>query len=112
LVFGGQFIRSLSMYTAGSNFHHGIRYKKTANHELITYGIYTHLRHPAYFGWFWWSVGTQILLRNPISVICYALASWMFFHFRIREEEKTLIHIFGDDYIRYQKRTYIGIPFI
>lgn len=23
-------------------------------------------RHPSYMGWFWWSIGTQLLLCNPV----------------------------------------------
>jgi len=112
LVFGGQFFRTLAMYTAGSNFHHRIRYEKEDEHQLITTGVYRYLRHPSYFGWFWWSVGTQILLCNPISIVAYSLASWKFFSFRIPEEESTLIAFFGEEYVKYKQQTTIGIPFI
>lgn len=47
----------------------------------------SHLRHPAYFGWFWWSIGTQMLLCNPVCIVVYAAASWRFFSQRIPFEE-------------------------
>ncbi len=40
------------------------------------------LRHPSYFGWFYWSVGTQILLGNPVCSVLYTYAAWSFFHKR------------------------------
>ena len=112
MVVGGQAIRSIAMYTAGSNFTHQVADEHTAGHSLVKNGIYTYLRHPAYFGWFWWSLGTQILLCNPICFVLYSFASWNFFANRIPYEEEMLVHFFADDYIRYKKRTIIGIPFI
>jgi len=91
----GQGLRTLAMYTAGSNFHHLIRDEKEKGHSLVTFGIYSYLRHPSYFGWFWWSIATQILLSNPISLGLYAFASWKFFSERIQEEEKTIGIISG-----------------
>jgi len=78
----------------------------------VTHGIYSYLRHPAYFGFFWWSVGTQLLLSNPISLVAYTAATFYFFYDRIPYEEELLIHFFGDRYRAYQQRTYIGIPFL
>jgi len=112
LTFGGQFMRTLAMYTAGSNFHHSIRRTKEDDHRLVTTVIYNYLRHPSYFGWFWWSIGTQVILINPISIIAYAVAGWTFFSTRIATEEKTLIKFFGEDYIKYKQRTIVGIPLI
>lgn len=40
-------------------------------------------RHPSYAGWFWWSVGTQVLLGNPVCTIAYAAVSFLFFRNRI-----------------------------
>ena len=78
----------------------------------MTHGIYTYLRHPAYFGFFWWSVGTQLLLANPISLVAYAGATFYFFYDRIPYEEELLIHFFGDEYRNYRRRTWIGIPLL
>ena len=104
--------RSLGMATASTNFSHKIEERKRDEHRLVTHGIYAHLRHPAYFGFFWWSVGTQILLCNPICVIGYAGATWHFFYDRIPHEEALLIQFFGEQYRSYMKDTVIGIPFI
>ena len=69
-------------------------------------------RHPSYFGWFWFSIGTQILLGNPFCVVAYAIASWKFFKDRIPFEESALAHMYGKKYEAYREKTIVGIPFI
>jgi len=112
IAFCGQAIRTLAMWTAGSNFHHLVREEKGKDQVLVTFGIYSYLRHPAYFGWFWWSIGVQILLTNPICIFLWGYAAWRFFNERIQDEEATLIKFFGNDYIQYRARTPVGIPLI
>jgi hypothetical protein len=41
------------------------------------------LRHPSYFGWFWWAISIPILLANPLSFVAYCYAAWSFFADRI-----------------------------
>ena len=108
----GMTTRSLGMATASTNFSHKIEEIKRAEHRLVTHGIYAYLRHPAYFGFFWWSVGTQVLLANPVCLLAYAVATWHFFYDRIPHEEELLVEFFGDTYRSYRKRTAIGIPLI
>jgi len=107
-----QIIRTISMWTAGSNFHHQVRTEREESHELVTSGIYAWSRHPAYFGWFWWAISTQVLLGNPFCTILYTILSWRFFRYRIQDEEENLIKFFGDKYKNYRKSTGVGIPFI
>lgn len=108
----GQSIRTYAMHFAAKNFDHQIRYHRDPNHELVQDGPYTFLRHPAYFGWFWWAISTQFLLGNPICICLFSYASWHFFNHRIADEEETLIGFFGDNYKKYQAKTAVGIPFI
>jgi protein-S-isoprenylcysteine O-methyltransferase len=112
LVTLSQIVRTWSMKTCGESFNHYIQVQKKDNHVLVTTGIYQWLRHPSYFGFYYWSVGTQVVLQNPISLILFVLAGWTFFSRRIPYEERSLIHLFGDEYYNYAKRTYVGIPFI
>lgn len=110
LLLLGQCIRSLSMSTCGSNFSHNLMSKKEEGHNLVTTGIYSFFRHPSYFGWFYWCLGTQLVLCNPVSFIAYLIASWSFFNERIEYEENVLLKIYGEQYSSYVKRTIIGIP--
>ncbi|XP_050502924.1 protein-S-isoprenylcysteine O-methyltransferase isoform X2 [Diabrotica virgifera virgifera] len=108
----GELLRKTAMLTAGSNFNHLVQCEKFSNHTLVTYGVYGWFRHPSYVGWFYWSIGTQILLLNPLCVPAYALASWLFFKTRIEIEEITLLNFFGQNYCDYQEKVWTGIPFI
>uniref|UniRef100_A0A914WG30 Protein-S-isoprenylcysteine O-methyltransferase n=1 Tax=Plectus sambesii TaxID=2011161 RepID=A0A914WG30_9BILA len=108
----GEILRKGAMLTARSNFTHLISTRKRNDHELITHGLYSLFRHPSYVGWFWWSIGTQIALVNPLCVVAYAVVSWRFFNERIYDEELYLINFFRDDYVHYQQRVPVGLPFI
>eukprot|EP00049_Salpingoeca_infusionum_P022331 m.6138 g.6138 ORF g.6138 m.6138 type:complete len:289 (-) comp5131_c0_seq1:351-1217(-) len=112
LVVSGDVFRKLAMATAASNFKHLVAYTKRPDHVLVTSGVYSWFRHPSYAGWFWWSVGSQILLCNPICTIGFALASYRFFEDRIYDEEFQLVRFFGKDYVEYQQRVSTGVPFV
>ena len=130
MVILSQIIRSLAMITCGVSFNHLIQYRKKENHVLITHGIYSILRHPSYFGFYYWSIGMQCILSNIVSTILCIVASWLFFQRRIPYEETCLKEIFAttnnnsdniskqqqkmkNPYTEYMKTTYIGIiPFI
>ena len=110
LVVFGEALRKLAMFTAGSNFTHIVQYRKKDDHELITSGVYSFFRHPSYVGWFYWSMGTQVLLCNPVCLVGYVAASWMFFNERVFDEEEMLLQFFRDDYVQYKKTVGTGIP--
>ena len=109
---GGEGLRKLAMFTASSNFDHLIRTRREEQHTLVTTGIYGLCRHPSYVGWFYWSIGTQIILCNQLCCIAYTLVSCRFFYERIFEEEMTLLHFFGREYATYQSKVPTGLPFI
>ncbi|KAK5174625.1 farnesyl cysteine-carboxyl methyltransferase [Saxophila tyrrhenica] len=112
LVALGQSVRTLAMAQAGTNFNHTPAKTKEEGHVLVTEGVYRWLRHPSYFGFFWWAFGTQVLVGNKVCVVGYLMTLWMFFWKRIRAEEITLVDFFGEDYELYRKRTGTGIPLI
>jgi protein-S-isoprenylcysteine O-methyltransferase len=112
MVLGGQMIRTCAMWTCGQHFSHQIMVQRVDEHRLVTHGIYRLLRHPSYFGWFYWSVGTQLVLCNPLCTVLYAITSWQFFNVRIPFEERTLRQFYRSEYDDYCRRTIVGIPFI
>ncbi|XP_027359002.1 protein-S-isoprenylcysteine O-methyltransferase B-like [Abrus precatorius] len=112
LVVIGEIIRKVAIITAGKSFTHLIRIYYDENHQLITHGIYRFVRHPGYSGFLIWSVGTQIMLCNPISTIAFAVVVWHFFAKRIPYEEFFLRQFFGADYNEYAQRVVSGVPFV
>lgn len=89
LVFGfgllivGQCTRTVAMAQAGSNFNHTVQMRKRQGHVLVKDGIYSWLRHPSYFGFFWWGLGSQMVLGNAICLLGYSIVLWRFFRHRI-----------------------------
>ena len=112
MVLGAQLMRSYAMLQCGESFNHYIQVQRKDNHVLVTDGIYRWFRHPSYTGFYYWSIGTQLLLHNRVSTLLFAVAGWKFFAQRIPFEEKWLIKLFGDEYYDYVQRSYVGIPFI
>jgi protein-S-isoprenylcysteine O-methyltransferase len=86
MVFIGQLVRSAAMGKAKTNFNHVVQWTKRADHFLVTDGVYAFSRHPSYFGFFWWGLGTQVVLGNRICFVAYAVVLWKFFHHRILRE--------------------------
>lgn len=112
LLLSGQFLRSAAMIHAATNFSHVIVRSREQKHELVRTGVYSFSRHPSYCGFFFWALGTQILLANPISFVIFFVLLWKFFNERIKDEELYLLVFFGEEYVDYRKTTPTRIPFI
>jgi protein-S-isoprenylcysteine O-methyltransferase len=112
VCFSGEILRKTAMITAQKSFHHLVQFQQNDDHKLVKSGVYGIMRHPSYVGWFYWSIGTQIILANPLCTILYTIASWLFFRERIHMEEITLLNFFGQEYFLYQQNTATGLPFI
>ncbi|CAN0838046.1 Protein-S-isoprenylcysteine O-methyltransferase B [Linum grandiflorum] len=112
MVVVGELVRKLAIITAGGAFTHLIRTRHEEQHKLITYGVYSFVRHPSYLAFLVWSVGTQIMLCNPVSTVGFAVVVWRFFSHRIPYEEFYLRRFFRSDYDEYAQRTPSGVPFV
>ncbi|KAI9032198.1 Isoprenylcysteine carboxyl methyltransferase family-domain-containing protein [Hyaloraphidium curvatum] len=106
VTLGGLVLRNLAIHTLGPHFTHQLPSHPPST--LVQHGIYSILRHPSYTGFFWYSVGTQLMLLNPLACGAYAYVLANFFAARIAEEEERLAGAAGWD--AYRKRTAIWIP--
>lgn len=84
LIVVGQYVRTAAMAEAGKSFNHVVQSTKKDDHVLVTSGVYAFSRHPSYFGFFWWGLGTQLVLGNSICFPAYAAVLWRFFANRIQ----------------------------
>lgn len=84
----GQACRSTAMAQAGTNFNHRVQTRRSRDHKLVTTGIYSLLRHPSYFGFFWWAVALQVFLGNVFCFWAYLLILWNFFNKRIKRKDQ------------------------
>lgn len=112
LILAGELLRKAAIVTAGKSFTHQIAKVKSADHRLVTWGVYAWCRHPAYLGWSLWCIGTQLLLVNPLCAVTFGFLVWRFFAVRIPYEERLLEEFFRDDYAGYQSRVPAGLPLI
>ncbi|KAL6870043.1 farnesyl cysteine-carboxyl methyltransferase [Amphichorda felina] len=112
MVVVGQVVRSVAMLQAGASFNHHVQTRKADSHYLVTSGVYAVLRHPSYFGFFYWGLGTQLVMGNVFCFVAYAVVLWTFFNDRIAREEVKLVEFFGGEYQMYRERVGTMIPFI
>lgn len=96
LMLIGQTVRTLAMATAAGNFNHIVQTERDVHHRLVTSGIYSLLRHPSYFGFFWWGLGTQLVLQNVVCFVGFTVVLWSFFQSRI--ERKSASSYFRNHY--------------
>lgn len=52
------------------------------------------------------------MMGNMLCSVGYAFVLWRFFNARIKGEEALLVRFFGDEYVQYRKKSWIGIPFL
>ena len=76
---------------------------------LINSGVYKYVRHPQLLGWVTILVGISLYLNSLISLIL-TFFLWFLFKMLIQpNEEKQLIEKYGNEYIRYKRKTRSGI---
>ncbi len=81
------------------------------DHQLIQTGPYRFVRNPIYFGGLVAVLGTAIVegeLRGVLAIVLLVIA----FLRKIRLEERYLRERLGSEYIEYQKRVKVLIPFV
>lgn len=81
-------------------------------HNLVSSGIYQYIRHPMYTQIWIWVIGQGLVLANWFVVIVGILTWSILFFIRVPDEEKLMISEFGDEYLRYMRRTKKIIPYI
>lgn len=112
MIIIGEIIRKTPIVTAGRSFTHLIKINHEEHHNLVTHGVYRLMRHPSYCGFLIWSVGTQVMLCNPVSMVVFTVVVWRFFAQRIPYEEYFLKQFFGVQYIEYAENVVSGVPFV
>jgi protein-S-isoprenylcysteine O-methyltransferase Ste14 len=79
-------------------------------HQLVTTGVYRHVRHPMYAAFFLWALAQALLLPNWIAGPAGLVGFGTLFGLRVRREERMMEATFGDAYRAYAARTWRVIP--
>ncbi|MET8698120.1 methyltransferase family protein [Kitasatospora sp. NPDC058032] len=89
---GGVVLRQVAIHTLGRFYSHHVT--RQSDHQVVTWGVYRFIRHPAYAGMLSAHLGFVAFFLNPLSaVLLVALCAAI--TFRIRTEERMLAHIPG-----------------
>jgi protein-S-isoprenylcysteine O-methyltransferase Ste14 len=74
-------------------------------HQLVTDGIFKHIRHPMYSAHLLWAIATAMMLPNWLAGFAFLIVSIAQYATRLNAEEQMMIEQFGDEYRDYMKRT-------
>jgi|SRR5882672_2022006 len=81
----------------------------TPPEQLVTTGPFAYSRNPMYFGHVIFLAGLALSLRSVLAaVIAVATAVW--FQFRVRRDERRLTERFGQPYVDYMARVKRWVP--
>lgn len=83
----------------------------TTEHQLIRNGPYKSMCHPMYTAFFLIAFGFFLAASN-LLFLAFILLMLYPLSFRVRDEEKYLTDVFGDEYLVYMKHTKRFIPFV
>ncbi|MFC1693719.1 methyltransferase family protein [Candidatus Latescibacterota bacterium] len=103
-------VRLVSRFTLGKQFSSHVQ--TTESHRLITSGIYSAIRHPAYLGYLCLLIGFPICFGSIAGFVCAFAAGIPALIYRIWIEEIALLQWFGVEYQQYQKITSRLIPLL
>lgn len=87
----------------GENWSATLNLRK--DHQLITKGVYSRVRHPMYTSIILWNLAQGVILENWMAG-WVAMASFaLLLAFRVPREERMMTDHFGQAYLRYMSRT-------
>ncbi len=79
-------------------------------HQLVTSGLYRHVRHPMYTSIFLYALGQALVVPNWIAGPANLAAFLVLFAVRVQSEEQMMADKFGDQYRNYLAKTKRLIP--
>jgi protein-S-isoprenylcysteine O-methyltransferase Ste14 len=77
--------------------------------RLVTTGPFAYCRNPMYLGHIIFLVGLTLSLRSELAAII-TIATVVWFHFRVRRDERRLSERFGQPYVDYTARVKRWMP--
>lgn len=110
LILTGLGARFLSRKALGKQY--SVHVETSEEHQLVTRGIYKHLRHPAYLGLLCLFMGIPLAIGSWAGLIIAVVGGIPSIILRTNIEERSLSKWFGEEYEDYKNRSWRLIPFI
>ena len=110
LVACGLALRLTALRSLGAHF--SVDVASGPRHRLVTRGIYSHLRHPAYTGLLLGFLGLGVFSWSWVGLAVATIPTVAVLVGRIRVEERLLRERFGATYERYSAGTSRLIPWV
>jgi protein-S-isoprenylcysteine O-methyltransferase Ste14 len=79
-------------------------------HELVTEGVYRHVRHPMYASEWLWGIAQALLLQNWAAGFAGLVVFTPLYVLRVPREERMMLDRFGEEYRVYINRTGRVVP--
>jgi protein-S-isoprenylcysteine O-methyltransferase Ste14 len=79
-------------------------------HELVTEGVYRHIRHPMYASEWLWSIAQALMLQNWVAGWAGLALFTPLYVLRVPREEQMMLDQFGEEYRAYMNRTGRIVP--
>jgi protein-S-isoprenylcysteine O-methyltransferase Ste14 len=105
----GLIIRRISIRTLKRQFSIYVAIQE--NHQLITTGIYSQIRHPIYLGAVFSLIGFVLVFPTLLGFLFVVIYSMLLTH-RMAQEERLMLKHFGSVYEEYISKSYRLIPHI
>ena len=74
-------------------------------HQLVTGGIYAHLRHPIYASVWLWCLAQALLVQNWIGGLAGLALFLPVYLTRLPVEQRMMLDAFGEQYSEYMRQT-------
>ena len=110
LILLGVALRWYAIWTLGNYFTRDVAV--STDQKVVQNGPYRYIRHPAYSGTFLTMVGVGLAMTNWASLVALLTCVLLGHMYRVRVEEKALIHTIGQPYVEYMHRTRRFIPLV
>lgn len=108
LGFFGIILREYSIAVLGRSFT--VKVEVDKKRELTKSGPYRYIRHPSYTGTLLTMVGFGLALGTWAGTLLLIVLKLVAYAYRINVEEKALTETYGEEYLKYKKKTWKLLP--
>ncbi|MTI46325.1 methyltransferase family protein [Sporosalibacterium faouarense] len=93
------------------NIYHKYWSREKGEGRVVKTGIYRYIRHPQYTGFVLMTIAMMMIWATLSMIIIWPIMVYTYYRLA-KKEERDMVMEFGEEYIRYMKKTKMFIPYI